>query len=635
MKKLILISFILFTLTLSSIIGVNAAPVYDDFDFTVYDNEKYDLLTGFKSTDDLYSITNKIHLDKDLIADEVIFSNDDFHHVLFFNEFNAYLGYVNTDKSDLQLSTWINGDVAIDGSLNIPNGVDKIALMNYNYDELRDNIIYENEDIDNIAWDSLSYRDIFEGNNLILNPTFETTDDWFGTLGIFSIVDYEGELNGYTSAASLQTIRQTAIPDIIINGNEYYVSVDTLYPVYYESFHISQYTAAVFGTFLDYTDDITEMTTFNDTFIADDGDSDYIFFIYEKGSPIDHGDDVYIDNVYLYDLTDIFTSNLPDATEFQTMKLYYDTYINAVDEISYNDIYSNSLIENGNFKSDITGFSSLFALSFVWSDDVNTGAARIRGDGVNTSFLIKDNGFNVNVDNIYYIRADFYNNTYATLNYLQIQDNGAPYSINNVESLDVSSYAAGWNTLSGLWVSNTNFNQRLLINFAFPSPYLATTFWSYADNVMVFNLSSIFGYVDDDITNDWIELHYQTWLDPYGDAYTVYYPAANLITLDIDYSWDDTPAADPDAITSIDEGLVKMGVLTDELKVFLAFAIMIIAAIFIGMSTHNSTFIILAEAVLIIIFTMLGWFSFWILLLMALVFTLLILRKGIKGGNAQ
>ena len=756
MKKIFLTFLLVLSLTLSTIIGVNAAPVYDDFDFTVYDNEKYDLITGFTETDINYSRTNKIHLDKILIDDEVVFSHDDFHHVLFFNEFNAYIGYVNTNKSDLQLSTWIDGDVGIDGVLSIPDGVDKIALMNYNYEDTRNLIIYENEDIDNIAWDSLSYRDIFEGTQLTTNGNFEdststpvstlnlfdidsTTDiegitfeqldvdsfrlsstdegmtypnpftsnitwqtetaytfsgywwegvngDWmyftihydiggsenFGvpnetrtyfeftsddtrTITEISIVDWCGACGDYTYVDEFQIEIgavasdyiayevNTYIPDDWFIGNNLYGPTLTavnnyldfygvgspsatlhnwIYqtiPIVEDDYYYIGFTAASVGAtgnlsigfgytpnnFLqnssyDYQSSITQSTS-DDTRIAIAGDDGIRF---------------QLDDLILYNLTDIFSSNLPDIDEFETMKLYYFTYKDAIDEISYNDIYSNNVISNSDFKDGTTDWSSV---GFGIFEIINERLHLVE-DSVPTSYFNHNLINDIDVGHDIYLSFDI---EMSILSKIRIWYGN--------DKMPDRWYDAGITYDSFIYTPST-------FDFTRFRPYLLDASLNdeiFLDNVNIYDLTTIFGYVEDEIDTDWIELYYLTWLDPLDDNYTVYYPAANLITLDIDYSWDDTPAADPDAITSIDEGLVKMGVLTDELKVFLAFAIMIVLAIFIGLSTHNSTFIILGEAVLIIIFTMLGWFSFWILLLMALIFTLLILRNGLKGGNNE
>ena len=1054
MKKLFLTFLLVFNLSLFSIIGVNAAIVEDDFDFVVYDNEKYDLITGFRESDNNYSITNKILLQRNLIDDEVVFSNDDFHHVLYFDENNAYLGYVNTDKSDLQLSTYIDGDVAIDDTLIIPHGVHKIALMNYNYEDTRNEIAQINENsIDDNAWESFSYRDLYEDADNVINDYREdfylktnrsydsiinstygdiTPLDLFPVMGgiegltLYQVIyngNFSDGVTGWYGGASSVSVTNEILSstgtgaqnfprinqDVLITGLDYYITarirvtnsdcqsirvmdangglsftqnnpvinqwyilsdvgiamsdliqirhtyvdaatangkvmevdyvmainpgnsplyshsavqIDNIVSEYFEGIEyitnfelqsigvnlfdgeynsselgvvytsldennftllgasptgnntvnafenimfkpLTQYTFSgtglqdiagkntrieikytdgtsqnvwfsvgltestilatstmdksidylgvdyssgggtttitnfiinegtnaedyveynsptpfkltadllsistdirdsayysegdwwkdqyvqsyiltaddiqffTTGTNIDYVSiyidtlsGIIPQTTFldNDIFIEDypnecTGTVDllvnewnlnttdiWLYLIHESGTYVDlaaakadltgtvvyYGLDtvitteitqtgsliqesvttlIQINNPFAadYDIgfvtsrdtsnTDYYYSGLkdwlyivadfgftvaPNLAEFEDLKYFYDLYKHVPESLTFNDITDYNLFQGyGSFETDWREDSinvpydghadywkatqyGAYVGSNVDAQDIDDGiqyfSKAYTASGATFTYLL---AIPFSDNDIYYFRFDLGGNTY---------DDKELHFGGNIIYFDAVSYDLT------TYIESFSFESYGSTQFRYiQDNVLFDSYSAFVDNAFLFNLTDIFieieSYIDVedymDLLGDYLNNNL-IWLDPIGEYFTIYYPAANLITLSIGYSYDDTPPADPDTLTSIDEGLVKMGVLTEELKIFLAFAIMLVVAIFIALKTHNSTFIILSEVILTIIFTMLGWFSFWILLLMALVFTLLILRAGLKGGK--
>lgn len=173
MKKLLIL-----TMTILSFVGLNVVSadiVTDSYALTVYDNYKYDLITGQKEYDELYSITTMNLIGNYYIDDEIDLSSQNFHHILFFNNYNAYLGYANTNASTLELSTHLS-DFDITGNvITFPVGATKFALMTYNYEEVRDGVAYTYPSIDEVAYNGLTYRQIFENSNLY-GQTFPFSD---------------------------------------------------------------------------------------------------------------------------------------------------------------------------------------------------------------------------------------------------------------------------------------------------------------------------------------------------------------------------------------------------------------------------------------------------------------------------
>lgn len=598
-------------ITLMTSIGVNATTVDGDYSYTTYDNEGYDLITGEALENNDMSRTNRVEIARDSIDDKIYFNDDDFSHVLFFNSSNIYIGYGNGNGSTRELSSYI-GDVIPDGDdyyIEVPENARKFALMNYNFGAFRDDIIYTNEDIDNIAWGSLSYRDIFEGNNLILNSEFETTDNWSCFICSLSIVDNAGLVTPNGTSTELY-FYQFSVTDLITDTNTYFVSVDTLYPTSFDNFIINLETWTLGYNDLTYTDDITEITTFSDNFTAQK-DSDYIFFHFNKSTTITAAETIYVDNIYLYDLTDIFTINLPTAPEFETMKLYYDTYKDAVDEISYNDIFEgNNLISNGVFDTDT---------DWIYNPTNYTiGSGVMHSNDIALSYI--QTNLSVIEDNLYYLHFEISNaSTYANM---IIANTGGAVLFD-----EYSSYVNYYNGFySNIYTATLTRND---IRFYFTTVGSEFDF----DNLMVFDLTNIFGYVEDDITTTWIEARYDEWLDPLADYYPNYYPASTLILNTVYYKYDDTPPAPADFQTSFDDKLVSIGVDTPQEELFGAFLIMIIVAVLLGLKFKSVAIVMIAELSLIFIFTVLGWFSLWFILVLALTFVLLILLKALKGGQ--
>ena len=81
MKKLLIFFALLIFLTVCS---VDAAQVYGELEFDVYDNKSYNLLTGDYIDDINYSVTNRVMIPNNSEDHTIYFNNQNFHHILFY-----------------------------------------------------------------------------------------------------------------------------------------------------------------------------------------------------------------------------------------------------------------------------------------------------------------------------------------------------------------------------------------------------------------------------------------------------------------------------------------------------------------------------------------------------------------------
>ena len=768
MKKLLIFLSLLLFLTLTN---VNAASVYDDFEFDVYDNKTYDLETGAWEDNINYSSTNRVVIPMNSEDNTLYFNNADFHHILFYDAFNKYLGYANTGYSTLELSLHIGYDVYEAEpvySIEAPENATKFALVVYNYNDTRLLTAYTYPSIDTVAWEELTYRDIFEDlDNLIINGDFEdTTPTVVNTRNVFdyeqAILDnsspvlvtqttydsrdvlyyihdatangikfMEGDFDVFTqytihiesyslgNSANLIIYYTDASTDTIIlsadawytteittdvgktidyispyyfaNPSSVYLDIDTMqievgttatdfieyevtvdYPDNWLFSSSAPYIADVVSGELNLSSSISTLVyqavpvttghtmyykgehflnnsmnnirvyngvTYNvmtDNIIVGEqnfsyiwlmeGDYSNITFYYSQntGTFID----VTLDNLVLYDFTEIGFSTMPTATEFEEMQEYYELYkdVSGI-ELSYNDIFGsytqfggdNNLILHGDFSLD----SNSDGLADSWDIYANINTSLINNEQyiqltLDNQNLILTQDIILPLEHIVYVNSLVSSDT-LDYSYYYIGGTNVDLSRTTLYHSDNSFTHIIQETTNRIYLGNLNANILDILIFK---------------EIVLYDLTSIFA-ANHEPEIDTFDGYYAVYVDPLQSDYDSYLHAINLISLEIQYSYDDTPTAPLDTQTGIEDSLDTLGVGDSDTKVFLALGIMVIAAVVIGLKTKSTMLIIMTEVILTLIFTMLGWFSFWILLLMALGFTLLILRKGIKGGHEQ
>lgn len=111
MKKLL--TLILLT---ASLISINLFDIFAltlEYEFTITDNKRWNLQTGVIEDDLRYTITNRIQIipSDDQTIDAFA---DTYHHVLFYNDRNQYIGYKNTPYSTYQIEGRYLGNIQDD-----------------------------------------------------------------------------------------------------------------------------------------------------------------------------------------------------------------------------------------------------------------------------------------------------------------------------------------------------------------------------------------------------------------------------------------------------------------------------------------------------------------------------------------
>lgn len=621
MKKLIIFAlFLTVMLGFSSTLGIEAAIVTEIYDVTVFDNFKYDLNTGQSEVNINYSITNKLSISTLTEDEEIDVSSMTFHHVLFYDRNNTYIGYINATNTTLQLSSYLGYDV-INDIITYPENADKFALMIYNYDDTRDIVFHENPSIDDIAWDGvLTYRDIFGNslygigsNNLFDNGDFTGVNNiWSNNGGINNIINEELVFTA-TSTGSSRGIFTDIINDVLV-GDIIYLSYDfktndtspVLFGLNDNRINVSIPSLNVYHTYSSYFEVIAA------TFIT----------LYQS---LDDTNITYYDNMLLYNLDIIFEqSPIPTIEQFENMLDFFILYLDAPEEITYNDVFENNLIINGSFTGNSIPWIPLLGDNGIYSNDTLLLIA-------DASVVSSYQEVIANETDIIYVKGNIFK-TSGTNALFYILPEGAVSG--GIETLmDSTAFEAmedGSNLDYSSIFSLTNDGFRVVFG-----RISSRTFNFNVDNVDGYNLTDIFGVGLEPDTTVFIEDLKLIWDDPLGESYSLYYPVASLLTLVISYDFDDTPAPDPDVTDGIEDGLISIGADNEELKLFLSLAIMIIFAIFVGLKTSNIIIVLLGEVVLFMVFALLGWVSFWIILLIALMGVLLVMYKIIRGGNVK
>lgn len=603
---------------------VDADTINEVYEYISYDDEGYDLLNGLPVDNINMSRTNRVEIARNSLDETLYFSDDNISHVLFFNSANIYMGYYNGDGSTLELATYM-GDLDYNGSkyyITVPDGARKFALMNYNYEDTRDLVAYTHPSIDIEAWDGLTYRDIFEGNNLIVNGDFsDGLNDWYlGSSNSYAVVN--GVLNvvqGGSVASGVQY--HTGKTGILNEDDEFYFAYDLQYVSginEFRSFYPSNtYEYSSFTSFTHYSYIIEPYF----------GAYGNVFRFGAYGGSGEYN----IDNVRIYNFDDIFNGVKPDITEFETMLDYYLKYKDVSgDELTYRDIIGdslhgtgkNNLIDNGDFSEDTDNWVDNYSTHNIINhrmfvdNDITTaypGAPSLRLNNIYTN------------NHLFYIYFDF--------ELLEIH-------ANRVWIVDTSSYG-DYETITNYYNDNSlnRFSHIMELSYGndFRFGFYADSTSSldnldyYFDNLILFDLSSIF--IVDEPDADTFEGYLDTWRDPLEEYYPNYYTASTMILNEVSYDYDNTPPVDPDFQDSLGENMSLLGIDSPQEKLFSAFVLMILVAVILGLKYRSTSIVAIVEVLLVIVFTVLGWFSMWFILIVAMIFVLLIILKALKGGN--
>ncbi len=189
MKKLIIFILMFFTIPTISVFAVTETITYD---VTVYDDKGYDLLTGKFIDMPSYATTNRLLVN----SESIDFSSDTFHHVLYWDQNNNYIGYSNSQYSNLQLSTYI--PAAINNYITMPLNTKFVAFM-----------VSSGVEVPIPALNDQTLEEVFGQGNLLDSEQLVTNGDFSdGTTGWLSF------------AASMSVISNNAIMTGLGNSNK-------------------------------------------------------------------------------------------------------------------------------------------------------------------------------------------------------------------------------------------------------------------------------------------------------------------------------------------------------------------------------------------------------------------------------
>jgi hypothetical protein len=123
MKKLIIFVLLLFSFP---ILNINAI---EEIDYTVTINEgySYNLNNGVYSANAIYASTNRLRI----YTNEIKLNADTFHHVLYWDTSNRYIGYSNSQYASIELDKYIPIEYS-GGILTLPANTKFVAFMIFN-----------------------------------------------------------------------------------------------------------------------------------------------------------------------------------------------------------------------------------------------------------------------------------------------------------------------------------------------------------------------------------------------------------------------------------------------------------------------------------------------------------------------
>lgn len=348
MKKLtsLTLMILLFMVGFSTV----KADVYA-YDIETYQDQGYDLTTGKFRSDLSLSSTDKLLIGSNLDSYELTLTNLNFHHLLFFDKNNRYIGYVNGNETSLELERYLGYDAT--ASTPIPERAKSFVIQNYDYDNIRDQIVQTNTTLDSIAWGSYTYRDIFGDslhstgkNNLIDNGDFTIdtnadglADQWSITYATYDLVDdiqniYYDNTNAFY---------------LLLNGSDF--DSNGVHYIYYDLDTNSDSLKSEYRNETVYLTIDSNLTAGSYSYLIDDEEEDFLRFRFIDFSP-DLNDEFNINEIGLYNLTDIFGSTYPTVEEMDQLLVEYKEISSAPATVTYRDVYDNTVNEYENYQAD-------------------------------------------------------------------------------------------------------------------------------------------------------------------------------------------------------------------------------------------------------------------------------------------
>ena len=608
MKKLLLFLMVL----LLSFTSVSALLTEVDYTYNTYNGWGYNLSTGLYEVEDYWSVSDKMLINPLTIDSTISLEYDDtFHHILFWNDQGQYIGYLNSSESSVDTGDGrLLGTVGT-GEFIYPEGAKMFALQAYDWATFWDDTVHTTAgDIDNIATGTLSYRDIFEGTQLLTNGDFTSGSTNWTT---HTYIDFSGGNASYNCPIYTDCYTQ-------------YIGAWTVDHINYISFDLN----ITSGNML-FENSIGYNTSGTHSRLYTDSSNGNLLFDNNNNAPSIWT----LDNIVVYDLTDLFGSgNEPDLTTFETYLDYYNLYKDAQDTYSYSDIFGTSLygagktnmITNGDFSNGTTNWGTDSGNTFT----IETGYAKVVDNGA-------DAYTNVNQSNIYWYNSHKY---YAVLDFKSngLNDMLKHYFVSSPVSYFFIDYYNNteWASYGTVLEFTGTSAYYTLVHTAYTLPYDTTI--AYFDNIKVYDLTDLFGGEGLEPDLETFEGYLETYTDPWyyyfntstGNTYLEF----DAIDFSIFYYYDQVPI-DHDLEDRVDEYLTDWNMNTAFFKVLIAFSLMIIFAIASYKLSKSKAVVLATEGVLYTLFVILGWFSYWPIIIMVLALLILGLNAIMKGSGSS
>lgn len=633
MKKFLI--FILFTFLSLNIVIVKAESTLINYDFTILDDYCYNLETGAIFEDEVCSISNKVLVND--LADYITFGTINFNHILYWKANGQYLGYQNTSSNDRQEDNFIIGDIS--STVSPPEDAHTFAIMGYDY---RERLMNQYFTVEYIFGDTMTY---YGGEHNLLLTDYFNNDYPLGNQAYF---EYVGKnifnLSDLTLTSTTYSILNNSL-NIIKDIGDYYVgSTNELI--------------------------IKSSTNYNlnfDYVVNDNGDNDYTILVtilqyngpqyvseYSENLPnlsgnksINFTTSSYTDNIrlrfnrqsYDTDYIDITYNNIQieegsSATTYESFEL--SEYIGYEKRRIY-DIY-----DTDTYQYIDRDFNDVVQSATNWTlSQTDTTTYRFEKDLTSSlgNYLPTDGG--VNPANIYLKIGDTVLPVYT--------QNGTP----NQFTLDVESVVLTTTGVLRIKIlqskltgnTSSDFETFLQANdvefiFELDTPIEYLPFLTYDRYLYSPDLDVLFNMEEDDFLplppfsisdNDFSYWVNNYLLDPYD--YTTYYNTTFLESIVASYYYDLNPV-EPDVSDSINNYADSIN-LNAVYKVLIALAIMVALAITITKFTDSLPIILLLEVTVYLVFTILGWFPIWIVILLAIILSIIMILKLVKGGGSS
>jgi len=432
MKKLLIFVLMLFSFSGITIFGADV-----NYNFNITDNFKWNLETGAIESDLKFAITSKMiigNTDIETIAET-------YHHVVFWNNKNQYIGYKNTQYSILENAYYL-GDIER-GNLGFdaPANAHFFSFMIYKSGNRIPDANLNNQSLFNIfgtySRNNLHTKDNNELDGYDLDDLYNTQ---LQSKNIFDGEVIEGTISGSTGQIASFTNRTSSVNLIPITpSTDYNISTSGSfgdgYIAYYDTngtYIQRDYHPTLAGTKTSLSNAYFMRFTINSRV-----PSDFTYYQVEKGDTATDFEphENFLTRDYFKDYEQIPTINY---TELDNGRLRYvvnqDTIANEfqplheLNGLSLNDLFdTNNLISNGDFSNGITGF---IATSYQGTQLSYSVSNNILTAGLSTHRYLALETNTWNIGNTHYVRISMNaTHDYARLNLINaIPDISVRYS---------------------------------------------------------------------------------------------------------------------------------------------------------------------------------------------------------------